>query len=85
MRLALIGLLRGTLENLERQSPERALTGPVSRGDVATVRRHLNALADKPEALALYRLLSHRMLGMAVRDGRLDAGAASTLERVLED
>ncbi len=85
MRLALIGLLRGTLENLERQSPERALTGPVSRGDVATVRRHLNALADKPEALALYRLLSTRMLAMAVRDGRLDAGPASAVLRVLED
>ncbi len=85
MRLALIGLLRGTLENLERQSPESALTGPVSRGDVATVRRHFNALADKPEALALYRLLSKRMLAMAVHDGRLDASAASAVERVLED
>ncbi|HET7296922.1 MAG TPA: Rossmann-like and DUF2520 domain-containing protein, partial [Gemmatimonadales bacterium] len=37
---ALRPLVEGTLENLSRQEPQAALTGPVARGDVATVRRH---------------------------------------------
>jgi predicted short-subunit dehydrogenase-like oxidoreductase (DUF2520 family) len=41
---ALGPLLRATLENLDSLGPEAALTGPVARGDVDTVVRHLRAL-----------------------------------------
>lgn len=38
--------------------PENTQTGPAIRGDRATVQRHMNMLAEHPEAQQLYRLLS---------------------------
>ncbi len=56
----------------------RALTGPVVRGDVGTVARHLDALAaDVPDLSAAYRDLSRVLLGR-VRAGRCPAAAASS-------
>jgi predicted short-subunit dehydrogenase-like oxidoreductase (DUF2520 family) len=53
---AFLDLVRGTVDNVERLGPADALTGPVARGDWATVERHLAALPadERPayEALA---------------------------------
>jgi predicted short-subunit dehydrogenase-like oxidoreductase (DUF2520 family) len=53
---AYLDLVRATVDNVEQLGPVAALTGPVSRGDDATVARHLAALApaERPayEALA---------------------------------
>ncbi|HYX81709.1 MAG TPA: Rossmann-like and DUF2520 domain-containing protein, partial [Gemmatimonadales bacterium] len=42
---ALRPLVEGTIENLSRHEPREALTGPVMRGDTATIERHLQSLA----------------------------------------
>ena len=53
---AYLDLVRGTVDNVAALGPAAALTGPVARGDEATVARHLAALdpAERPayEALA---------------------------------
>lgn len=52
-------LLRGTVENVVARGPQKALTGPVLRGDAATIRRHLKELAAaEPEVLEAYRALT---------------------------
>lgn len=43
---AFLGLARGTLDNVAALGPAAALTGPVARGDWATVERHLAALPE---------------------------------------
>ena len=59
-----------------------ALTGPVVRGDTATVAAHLAALAgDLPEAAAAYRDLSRVVLA-AVRPA-LDPTVADALDALL--
>ena len=45
---ALLPMTRQTLDNFERLGPRAAWTGPVARGDYATVERHVQALADFP-------------------------------------
>jgi predicted short-subunit dehydrogenase-like oxidoreductase (DUF2520 family) len=61
-----------------------ALTGPVVRGDAATVRAHLDAIApDLPEVAAAYRALSRAVL-LAVRPA-LDPVAAAELDVLLAD
>ena len=46
-----------------------ALTGPIARGDHATVAGHLKALAEEdPELLPLYRALADRTIALAGRD-----------------
>ena len=53
---AYLDLVRSTVDNVAALGPAAALTGPVARGDVATVQRHLDALPadERPayEALA---------------------------------
>jgi predicted short-subunit dehydrogenase-like oxidoreductase (DUF2520 family) len=60
---ALLPLVTGTFENLRRDGPRAALTGPVARGDADTVTRHLAALAGTDSDL--YRRLAAVALELA--------------------
>ena len=54
-REALAPLAAGALANWERLGAERALTGPVARGDADTIARQRAAVAERdPRGLALY-------------------------------
>ena len=77
---ALAPLVAGTLDNLRRQGPPGALTGPVARGDAETVMRHLAVLAG--EDRELYRRLGSVALELARRRG-LDEAAAAHVTQVL--
>jgi predicted short-subunit dehydrogenase-like oxidoreductase (DUF2520 family) len=68
-RGALSTLLTAAAENLAVMEPARALTGPVARADVETVRAHLRALEGVPEILELYRGLSREAIGLAAEAG----------------
>lgn len=55
---AYLPLVRAAVENVASLGPSAALTGPVARGDVDTVRGHLDALA--PDDRAAYLELARR-------------------------
>jgi predicted short-subunit dehydrogenase-like oxidoreductase (DUF2520 family) len=63
---ALLPLVRATIDNVEELGPEGALTGPVARGDVDTVLRHLDALPDGERAA--YCALAEQALRLTGRD-----------------
>lgn len=75
-------LRQGTLQNVNSLGPERALTGPILRGDTETVRRHLKALEAVPEAREVYVVLGRRTLALAARRG-LAPGRLRSLRRRL--
>ena len=77
---ALRPLVEGTLENLARLGPLGALTGPVARGDEATVRRHVEALTQ--DDAALYRVLGRAALELAQKRG-MDEGLAARIAGAL--
>ena len=85
-RRILLPLLASSLENLSRQTPERALTGTFARGDAETVRKHLAALGDAGEADALlaYALLGGRSLRLAAHAGA-DAKRLQDIARLLAE
>jgi predicted short-subunit dehydrogenase-like oxidoreductase (DUF2520 family) len=57
-RALLVPLVRATVENWAQLGPERALTGPVARGDEATVERQRRAVAERtPELLETFEAL----------------------------
>ncbi|MEH0108793.1 DUF2520 domain-containing protein [Tersicoccus sp. MR15.9] len=66
-RAMLAPLVRRTVENWAEQGPERALTGPVRRGDTATVERQRAAVATRPELLVLFDALVARTSDVARR------------------
>jgi predicted short-subunit dehydrogenase-like oxidoreductase (DUF2520 family) len=49
---ALLPLMRQMLDNFERVGPQRAWTGPISRGDYAIVAAHAKALRNYPREFA---------------------------------
>jgi predicted short-subunit dehydrogenase-like oxidoreductase (DUF2520 family) len=77
-------LLESTVNNLKTSNPQQALTGTFARGDVATVRRHLDALSGKElaEALQVYKLLGLRSLQLAEKNG-LDAKLLNEIRELL--
>jgi len=79
----LLPLMRQMLDNFERLGPRAAWTGPVARGDYATVARHLRALRRYPpefrRAYAALALLGARLLS------RKPAAALARLERALKN
>jgi len=76
-------LLSAALDNALRHG-DRALTGPVARGDAGTVATHLRQLdARAPESAALYRALAQRTAERARAGGLLDPAAAADVAATL--
>jgi len=80
---ALKPLVEGTIENLSRIEPRTALTGPVARGDSATVVRHLESLAI--DDAKLYRALGRAALELAQKRGMDEATAAQVADALATD
>lgn len=65
-RELLVPLVRATVENWAALGGERALTGPVVRGDEATVARQRAAIAERcPELLPLFDAMVQATRGLA--------------------
>ena len=79
-----IPLLESTVNNLKTSNPQQALTGTFARGDIATVRRHLEALSGRElaEALAVYKVLGLHSLRLAEKNG-LDAKLLNDIRKLL--
>ncbi|MGH9580900.1 MAG: Rossmann-like and DUF2520 domain-containing protein, partial [Terriglobales bacterium] len=58
VRRAMEPIVRQTLENYFRGGAAAAFSGPLARGNVETVRRHLRALRRLPRARAIYATLA---------------------------
>jgi predicted short-subunit dehydrogenase-like oxidoreductase (DUF2520 family) len=85
----LVPLMKGALAEVARRGPRAALTGPIRRGDVETVTRHLEALAaldsgSKGQArkAVVYRMLGQIALEIAARAG-LEPAAVGRVNRAL--
>jgi predicted short-subunit dehydrogenase-like oxidoreductase (DUF2520 family) len=67
-RRMLLPLVHATVENWAAVGGERALTGPVARGDIATVARQRDAVSERaPELLTLFDALTEATRELAVR------------------
>jgi predicted short-subunit dehydrogenase-like oxidoreductase (DUF2520 family) len=80
---ALRPLVEGTFENLSRHEPREALTGPVVRGDTATIIRHLESLAV--DDAKLYRALGRAALELAQKQGMDERSAEKVAEALATD
>ena len=78
-------LLESTVNNLKTSNTQAALTGTFARGDVATVRRHLEALSGRElaEALEVYKLLGLHSLKLAEKN-HLDPQLSDQIRKLLK-
>lgn len=81
---ALLPLLKGTVNNLERVGLPGCLTGPIARGDAGTLTKHLAALEQRaPELLPVYRELGRQTVPISLAKGKIDEGRAVEMTRLL--
>jgi len=85
--LAIYGrLIEGTLGNARALGVAAALTGPITRGDLGTLRSHLVALRKHaPRAMDLYVAAARREIELAERRGALAPDVARTMRATLDD
>jgi predicted short-subunit dehydrogenase-like oxidoreductase (DUF2520 family) len=81
---ALLPLVRGTLASIGEVGLARGMPGPVSRGDVDSVAKHVAALAElDAQILALYLALCERTIPLALERNGIDGETAARIRRVL--
>jgi predicted short-subunit dehydrogenase-like oxidoreductase (DUF2520 family) len=81
---ALLPLIRGTIRNIETIGIPDCLTGPIARGDIGTVKKHLDALKKAaPDLLSTYREMGLKTIPVALSKGKIDEQRAKELEAVL--
>ena len=70
MQSRLLGpLIERTCQNIATLGPERALTGPASRGDLQTIKRHAEALGNSlPDKYHIYLELTREAVALKLRD-----------------
>jgi predicted short-subunit dehydrogenase-like oxidoreductase (DUF2520 family) len=82
---ALSPLLKGTLEAARDRGLAGGMGGCVARGDIGTVRAHLQALdALGGEVGRLYRTLAQRTVPLAVERGSITQDVADTIVTLLD-
>lgn len=80
---AVLHLMVASVGNIHAHRPVDALTGPIVRGDVETVKTHLASLGSDSDANAIYRALSQAALEMA-REGGTDGALLQRIEDALK-
>jgi predicted short-subunit dehydrogenase-like oxidoreductase (DUF2520 family) len=79
-------LIEGTLSNIARMAPAKALTGPIARGDAGTVEQHLQALKSSGlnDIESLYRHLGLQTLTLARQSALPSSEKAAAVRQLLE-
>ncbi len=81
----LLPLVKGTLHNVKKFDIHASLTGPVIRGDKASVEKHLEALRKFPLSYEMYRKLAFQALDIASREKKLSTQKIKALKDLLEE
>lgn len=82
---ALLPLLRGTLNNIQNVGIPNCLTGPIARGDLGTIKMHLESLeARAPELLDIYQQLGLQTVPVSLAKGRIDQARAEDMTDLLK-
>ncbi|MDR9416529.1 MAG: DUF2520 domain-containing protein [Gracilimonas sp.] len=64
----LLSLMENTTANISDIGIEEALTGPIARGDLATIESHIKTLQKFPDILEIYKILGRKALNIVERN-----------------
>lgn len=81
---ALVPMMRAVANNIEASGIPGAVAGPYPRGDIGTIRKHLDALKERdPDILPLYCELALAGLPQAVERG-LDQATSEEIRQIIQ-
>jgi predicted short-subunit dehydrogenase-like oxidoreductase (DUF2520 family) len=82
---ALLPLILGTIDNIEKTGLPGCLTGPIARGDSGTITKHLDALAQEHQGIVdIYKDLGLATLPIAIEKGKITRVQAVEIEALLK-
>jgi predicted short-subunit dehydrogenase-like oxidoreductase (DUF2520 family) len=82
---AALPLICGTVDNIALLGTEKALTGPIARGDTDTVRQHLRTISQaSPDSMEFYKLMATRTLNLAKQHKLKDPAKIRALAELLD-
>jgi len=82
---ALLPLIRGAIHNIDTVGIPQCLTGPITRGDIETIRKHLNALQTvAPALLSTYKELGLQTIPIALAKGGINQQQAEELQDIFK-
>lgn len=77
-------LLQGTLQNIEKKGSVPSLTGPIARGDLGTLEKHLQAIgSDIPSLLSVYRELGKITADVALKKNSISLQESMNIKMLL--
>ena len=80
---AALPLIKGTIKNIEKIGIPRALTGPIARGDLMTVLKHLDCLEEMaPKLMVLYSWLGYYTTEVAKAKGTVEDTAVDAMRKL---
>jgi len=78
-------LVKGTIKNIEMKGTIQSLTGPISRGDVGTIEKHLQAFREKlPAFLTAYSAMGILTADLGLNKKTLPTDRAEIIKKLLK-
>ena len=82
----LLPILKSTVDSIEVRGIPAALTGPISRGDISTVIKHLDALESRaPSVVPIYCRTALEAVSLSREKGGIDGRIEQELTQLLEE
>jgi predicted short-subunit dehydrogenase-like oxidoreductase (DUF2520 family) len=78
-------LLQGAVTAIEEKGIPKALTGPIARGDTATIQRHIETVRPDKELAEIYALLGMSTIPVALEKGSIDERTAMNLRALFKN
>jgi len=82
----LYGLIEGTVKNIKSMGTKKALTGPIARGDINTIKEHVKDMAlyaDKDD-ISAYNIMAIETGKIALYNNWIDRGNFNELLKALK-
>lgn len=82
---ALYPLIEGTMKNIDSLGTEKALTGPIARGDITTIKNHLEAIGRiAPKEREFYSQMGLKTLELAQKNKFYEKEVAEEFKKIFK-
>ena len=82
---ALLPLIQGSIDNLAANGLENAITGPIIRGDIATIQKQMECISKAlPDDADMFRKTGNKLVRIAQNAHHINAETAKQISIILE-